>query len=176
MSYPGTVDAGGVPPWIVDGGTQLAGNANAALSANTVYLWAFELSDSTTLGGMRWRMAATATGKTDAGIYDASGTLLASIGATANSANVDNTAAFSAGNITLAKGRYLLALTPGNGTDTYERASNLQVAASNIITRALTATNTSTGTTTPALPPTTGTFVIATLTPTISAYVVGGLA
>ncbi len=164
-------------PWILDGGSQLAGNGNAALAANTVYLWALTLPASTTLRGMRWRMAATATGKTDAGIYSADGsTLYASIGATANVANTVNSAPFSGGDITLAAGRYLLALTPGNGTDTYERTANLQVAANPILVPALTATNTSTGTTTPALPATAGALVVATLAPTITAYVVGGLA
>lgn len=174
MSYASTVDTGQVTPWIVEGASAIAGNGNAILVANTVYLWAFELYSSTVVLGMRWRMAATATGKTDAGIYDSSGNLLASIGATANAANLDQNVNF-ANALNLSPGKYYMALTPGNSTDTYGRVGGL-VAGTITITRAMTATNASTGTTTPALPTSTGGAAASNIMPSLSVVIQGGLA
>src|SRR6266705_6361554 len=173
MGYPSTVDTGQVTPWIVEGISAIAGNGNAVLVANTVYLWAFKLNSPTTILGMRWRMAATATGKTDAGIYDSSGNLLANIGATVNTANLDQSVNFATA-LNLSPGKYYMALTPGNSTDTYGRAGGL-VAGTITITRAMTATNNSTGTTTPVLPGTTGGTAASNLMPSLSAIIQGGL-
>lgn len=161
-------------PWIIDGYSSQPQASNGALTANTVYLYAFEINTTITLTGMRWRMAATATGKTDSGIYDANGNLLASIGATVNTASADNTAAFSGGNLTIPPGRYYMAITPGNATDTYSRLQNLQLGTNPII-RSLTAANNSTGTTTPALPTTTGAVSDSTTYVANSALVLGGI-
>lgn len=173
MGYPTTVDTGQVQPWILDGASQLVSNGTAALTANTVYVWAEEVQANVTITGMRWRMTATTTGNTSAGIYDGNGNLLAQTGSTLNVANVDNAANFATP-LLLSPGRYYLALTPGNGTDTYARAAGLQ-ATTNPITRSFTATNGSTGGTTPSLPPTLGGTTPSALAPALSAIVSGGL-
>ena len=172
MGYPTTVDTGGVSPWLIDAGNIAIGNSNAVLSANTVYLWAFELQASAVITGMRWRVAATATGNTDAGIYDSGGNLLAHTGATANSANVQNSANF-ANALSLPPGKYYMAICPSNATDTYNRVNNIQVGSGSIIERNLTATNNGSA---GVLPSTLGGVSAASNMPTMSAIVSGGLA
>src|SRR5690348_18394183 len=112
-----------IQPWIIEGYSFSPQNSSGTLTANAVYTFAFEVQAPVTITAMRWRMGATATGNTDTGIYDANGNLLAHTGSTANVASVDNTANLLS-SITLAPGRYYMAITPGNATDTYNRLVN----------------------------------------------------
>ena len=172
MGYPASVDTGQVTPWIIDGGNIAVGNSNAVLSANTVYLWAFEIYTWTVFTGMHWKVAATATGTTDAGIYDSNGNLLAHTGAITNVASTQNGAAF-ANSLSLAPGKYYMALCPSNSTDTYNRINNIQIGASdNAIARTYTATNAGTA---GVLPNTTGGTSAASNMPAMAAVTSGGL-
>src|SRR5215469_8117064 len=108
------------PPLIIaDEVISITGVATSTLTANAVYLYAFELNTPTTFSGAKWRMGATTTGTTDIGIYDfATGTKQASLGATTNTASTNMSANFSGGNITLPAGQYFMAMTLSNSTDT----------------------------------------------------------
>lgn len=174
MGYPTTVDTGQVQPWIIDSIATAAGTTNGALVANTVYLWAFELYVPCTITALRWRMGATATGNADLGIYDANGNLLGHTGSSANTASTDNTANLLA-SLTLASGRYYLALSPGNSTDTYTRLATLLGGSTVAINRSFSAANGSTGATSPVLPATTGVISPNTTMPVVSGIVSGGI-
>lgn len=166
MGYPSSVDSGGVAPWaIVEEGIPPSG-ASHVLTANQVYLWGFEIQTPITIDTLTWKMAATVTGTTDVGIYDANGNLLAHSGATTNVANSNNTATLTNA-LSIGPGRYLLALCPSNGTDTY---SGVNAAGSGLV-RSMGCANAATA---GVLPATTGTLSAAGNVPLMRAHVVGG--
>jgi hypothetical protein len=176
MSYPSTVDAGGVSPAIIaTEASSLAGLATTTLAANTIYLYAFELLVTTTFSGAKWRTGSTQTGSADVGIYSSSGTLLANCGGVTGAASTSVSQAFSGGNITLGPGLYYAAFTSANGTDTYV-GINAPVAGGLIESRYRVAANTSSGTPV-ALNAATGTInnPSSTKMPAFSLTVVGGL-
>src|SRR5258708_13650212 len=76
MGYPTTVDTGQVQPQIIDNEVASSTLNTSALSANTVYLWAFELLTNVTITGMRFRNGTTATVATTLGIYTSAGNLI----------------------------------------------------------------------------------------------------
>src|SRR6266567_3875975 len=108
--------SGGAAPWLLNEAITTVGT-NVALVANTVYLIPVEVSGACVCTGIRFRTV-TATGTSDVGIYDVNGNLLAHSGAVANSGALQ-TLNFLAP-LSLAPGRYILAITPGNSTDTYQ--------------------------------------------------------
>ncbi len=113
-----------IAPWTVSNdAASLTGAATTVLTANVVYLYAFEVMASITVTGCKWHMGTTATGTTDVGVYDANGNLLGHTGAVANVASTNMSNALSGGNLTLAPGQYFLALCPSNSTDTYQAVS-----------------------------------------------------
>ena len=118
-----------VQPWVIDMGLGADGSAaSGVLTANVVYLYAFEIpatvGSSLTIAGMRWRMFATVTGTTDIGIYDQNGNLLAHTGVQTNLASQVQSANFASA-LALAPGRYYMGLCPSNSTDTYGRVGSL---------------------------------------------------
>ena len=123
MPYPNTVDAGGIPPAIISSDATAVSAASGVLAGNVVYLYAFEITASIVISSMKFRVTATATGTTDAGIYDSNGNLLTHTGAVTNTANTTMTNALSGGNFSLAPGQYFSALCCSNSTDTYQRVS-----------------------------------------------------
>lgn len=179
MSYPTTVDTGQVQPWLISNEAVAGPSASHTLTANKVYLYAFETMANITIDAMRWAMAATTTGTTDLGIFDASGNLLAHTGTSTNSANVNisaNIAKDGAGNtitsLALAPGRYYTGLCPSNSTDTYQAAAFFT--GTPLIDHAMIATNAGTA---GVLPATTGAIINnTTLVPMVSAHIVGGIA
>lgn len=152
-------------PAIVDADIAV-GTAAAALTANQVYLYAFEINGPCTADAGRWKMGATVTGTTDMGVYNAAGALLAHTGAVVNVANTNMSANFLS-SVTLAPGRYFLALCPSNGTDTYNRASAVGTG----ISRTCQATNAGTA---GVLPSTTGTILQNGTCPVMAMHIVGG--
>lgn len=175
MGYPTTVDTGQVQPWIIEGYSFIPQNSSGTLTpANSVWTFSFEVTANITVTAMRWRMGATATGNSDLGIYDSGGNLLGHTGSVANTASVDCTANLTA-NLTLAPGRYYMAITNGNTTDTYNRLVN-ETAGTPLIHRAGVAANTSTGGITPSLPSTLGAISATPNYVTCSAIVSGGIA
>ena len=125
MSYASTVDTGQVQPWVIDMGMGADGSAaSGTLTANTVYMFPFELLANVTITGMRWRMFVTVTGTTDIGIYDSGGNLLAHTGTQVNAASQVQSANF-ASVLALSPGRYYMALCPSNSTDTYGRVGSM---------------------------------------------------
>lgn len=161
-----------VQPWIIDNLGIAPAASSHTLTANKGYLWAFELLAPCTITAMRWFMAATVTGTSDAGIYDGSGNLLSHTGAVTNVANVDNSANLLS-SLALSPGRYYMALCPSNSTDTYMSISGLQDVATPSLTRVLfTVTNGSAG----VLPSTTGGIALSNRIPVLAAVVSGGIA
>jgi len=158
-------------PQIIDNEAASYTGNTSALTANTIYLWAFELSVPVIIVGMRWRNAATATGSTNMGIYTAAGNLVAGsdTGAVANAVNTTKTFTYGSP-VVLQPGQYFLAISCNNGTDTFNALTPGFTDAS----RARRATNTlATG----ALPATTGAIVVLTsFAPAMAALVSGGLA
>jgi len=135
MGYPSSVDTGQIiPAALYDG--EIASQATAtALVANTAYLVGVTLNVNAVLTGIRVRCDAGGNGHYDVGIYDASGTngapgnLLAHAAATATSlatsAGANNlTPALIGGNLSLAPGRYWLALWCDNATDTWQKVAS----------------------------------------------------
>lgn len=129
MSYPNSVDSGGVQPlWVGSDVWPPAAGVTTTLVTNQCYLYAFELQASTTFSGGTWHNGSTATGTSDIGVYTFAGTQLAHSGATANVASTTTTANFIGGNITLAPGQYFIALCCSNNTDTYHAESGVATA------------------------------------------------
>jgi hypothetical protein len=160
-------------PWMIDTVGDISGNST--LTANTVYAWSFELYAFTTpVNKIRWKMAATATGNADAGFYDNNGNLLSNVGSTANVANSDVTGTLGTA-LNLGPGLYYIALSPGNSTDTYGRATGLYPGAGGRVTRAVTGANASTGGTTPVLPATLGALTASNSMPIVSGLVTTGI-
>src|SRR5947209_8243171 len=106
------------PLIVSDGETIGLMGSSQTLTANAVYLWAFEIFALTTFTGAKLRIVATATGTTDIGIYTFTGSLLIDTGAIANVANTNMSNNFTA-NLSIDKGQYFMALCPSNATDTY---------------------------------------------------------
>lgn len=166
MGQPSSVDSGGIAPWsIVEEGMAPQGTSHV-LTTNQVYLWGFETNVAITIDVLYWKMAATATGTTDIGVYDASGNLLTHSGATANSANANNSVTLTNA-LSLGPGRYMLGLCPSNGTDTY---IDINAAGSGLI-RTMGCANAGTA---GVLPATTGALSAAGNTPIMRAHIVGG--
>jgi len=171
MGYPTTVDTGQVQPQIIDNEVASYTLNTSALSANTVYLWAFELSTSVVITGMRFRNGTTATGATNLGIYTAAGNLVAGsdTGAQTDAVSTTKTATYATP-VVLGPGQYFLALACNNATDTFNALTPAFTDAS----RAKRATNVLAA---GALPATTGAIVINTsFAPALAALVSGGLA
>ena len=162
FTYPPT------PAIISDEVAALVG-ASTVLSANTVYLSAFELNAPTVVLGVRWVMVATVTGTTNIGIYTMAGNLVSGsdTGARTNVASSDNTFTYATP-VLLSPGQYLMALAPSNSTDTYlERAvTSTGACRERRATNALAAG---------ALPATTGAFVITGNFPAYALTIQGGL-
>src|SRR5258708_2705457 len=120
MGYPTTVDTGQVQPQIIDNEVASYTLNTSALSANTVYLWAFELLTNVTITGMRFRNGTTATGATNLGIYTAAGNLIAGsdTGAQTDAVSTTKTATYGSP-VVLGPGQYFLALACNNATDTF---------------------------------------------------------
>lgn len=156
------------PAIISDEVASLAGSSTV-LSANTVYLSAFELQAPTVVLGVKWIMVATATGKTNIGIYTLAGNLVAGsdTGQQTNTASSDNSFTYGT-SVLLSPGQYLMALAPSNSTDTY-------------LVRAVTATGAcrerraTNAMSAGALPSTTGAFVVTGNFPAYSLTIQGGL-
>ncbi len=167
MSSPSTVDTGQVSPWTVTQAEIIQGASSSTLGANTVYCYVFELLATTTFSGTKVKMGATVTGTVDVGIYDSGGNLLIHSGATAPTANTVSSITFTS--TTLNPGRYIMAMTPSNSTDTYFRTGSIAAG----MERAYTATTTGTS---GVLPNTTGTLNTTTSCASMSLIVVGGSA
>lgn len=171
MGYPSSVDTGYIAPAIVSNeGANLPGALTQALSANTVYLYTFELQAGITIVSATWHMGATVTGKTNMGIYTLAGSLVAGsdTGQVTNVASSDNTFTYSTP-ILLSAGQYLMALAPNNSTDTYLARSS---GANTAPYRGRKATN---GLSAGALPSTTGILGTISTQPACSLNVQGGL-
>jgi hypothetical protein len=174
MGYPSTVDAGGVAPLIIEPNELLAAaSLTTTLATNTVYLWAFEVSATTVVTGIKYRMGATVTGTANMGIYAFNGSSSSLItgsdtGAHTNAASQDNSVTYGTA-ITLSPGQYLMALAPSNNTDTYFART---VGGTTLASRIRLATNAlSAG----ALPPTTGALTTSSIGPICSLTIQGGL-
>lgn len=156
--------------WIIgDYSAQLSGTSGT-VTGNQVYLYAFEVRANELVSGVRLRIGATATGTTDAGIYDSGGNLLTHSGAVANTANTNQTFSFSSA-YALSPGQYFLAVCLSNSTDTITRLSGQS--ANTPQGRFKTATNTAT---LGVLPPTTGGYSNGSVVVAMEAITVGGLA
>ena len=106
-------------PWLLNE-TIITVGTSATLVANTVYLIPVEVTGYCSCTGIRFRTT-IATGTSDVGIYDVNGNLLGHSGATAN-AVATSTFNFTSA-ILLSPGRYILAITPSNSTDSYSTHS-----------------------------------------------------
>lgn len=119
-----------IPPALISNEIAgLTGNTGA-ISANTVYLYTFELQNGTLIVSVACRLSATATGTTNIGIYSYNGSLAAGANLVAGSdtgakTNVANSTLLTtyASPIILGPGIYFLALSNNNGTDTYQTLS-----------------------------------------------------
>lgn len=158
------------PPLILGSDTLMAGSGTAVLAANTVYLYEIVVQVPVTVINMRWKMGSTATGTSDAGIYDSGGNLLGHTGATTNTASQNMNVAMIA-NVLLSPGKYFIALCPSNATDTYSRINLLGTTGSAIMP-AYTATNSGTA---GVLPATTGGTTLSGTCPVIAAAISGGI-
>ncbi len=157
------------PPWY--GIENTNAGASHTLTANTVYLTAMYLPATSVVTGIRFALAATAAGNVDVGIYDLNGNLIVNKGSTTISGLANTNPTFSfASPVVLPQGRYLIAITPGAATDTFITQTALQAG----LVQSWTATNASTGTTSPALPSSTGTLVNAAQRFVINAVIQGG--
>ena len=167
---------GQIAPLIIAPEGIIAGGSSAALTANTVYLYKFVQQVGVTVTGMLWKATTTAAGNVNLGIYSGDGnTLLGSTGSVANTTtNNVSSAALSGGNLYLPPGVYYLAMTVGSASDTFTRTNNLGSAGHPIVA-VYTATNNSTGTTSPVLPSTLGGVTMSAVLPALGAYVVGGI-
>lgn len=141
------------------------------LATGVEYLYAFKIDTPVSVTAIRWDMGATATGKTNAGIYTFAGALVAGSdsGQVVNSASATNT--FSYGTpVYLPPGQYFMAIACTNNTDTY---------AGKILTNAYStsnhrrATNSVSGT---ALNNVTGGYTTTTICIACSLVLSGGLA
>lgn len=152
--------------------TGLAGVLTITLTANTVYLYLFEVLAPVTITGVKWRMGATTTGHTNIGVYTYAGNLVSGTdsGAQLNTAN--NSLSFTyASAVTLPVGSYFLALATDTATDTYEGIT--APTGGSIISRHRAATNVLAA---GALPATTGAIVTAgTKVPGVALQVSGGI-
>lgn len=158
------------PPWY---GVETDTNAGAShtQTANAVSLVGMYLPATTVVTGIRIALAATAAGNVDVGIYDTNGNLIVNKGSTSISGLANTNPTFSfASPVALSAGRYLLAITAGANTDTFLTQTGLQAG----LVQAWTATNNSTGTTSPALPSTTGTLVTTGQRFVMNAVIQGG--
>jgi hypothetical protein len=157
------------PPWY--GTENTNAGASHVLTANNVYLTGIYLPATSVVTGIRFALAATAAGNVDVGIYDANGNLIVNKGSTSISGLANTNPTFSfASPVVLSAGRYLIALTPGAATDTFMTQVGLQSG----LVQSWTATNTSTGTTSPTLPASTGTLVNSAQRFVINAVIQGG--
>lgn len=161
------------PQFIGTEATGLAGALTILLTANTVYLYLFEVPPTgITIIGVKWRMGATATGTSNIGIYTYAGALVAGSDTGAQTNNANNSMSFTYGSaITLSSGSYFLALAPSNSTDTYEGIT--APTGGSILSRYRAATNALSG---GALPATTGTILTAgTKIPGCALAISGGI-
>ncbi len=111
-------------PWLLNESVGTAGTANA-LTANTVYLIPVEVNAPCVATGIRFRIGTATTPSTsDVGIYDMNGNLLGHSGVVTNIASTTITLSFTSP-IVLSPGRYMLAITPGNSTDTYLQGAGI---------------------------------------------------
>ena len=158
-------------PQIIDNEVaSLTGTVTNTASANTVYLWAFELYTGVTITGFRWRTGATGAGHTNCGIYTATGNLIAGsdTGATNDGVNTTTTATYVTA-VTLSPGQYFIALAC-DAADTFQAVGPAVTNNS----RAKRATNVLAA---GALPLTTGAIVAnVAFVPGFAALISGGLA
>lgn len=158
-------------PFILTDNSLLAGGASGVLTANTVYVLAVQIQSGLILAipAMTWKTTATTTGTTDAGIYDANGNQLSHTGAIANVATSNMRS-----NLLIAQklpsGKYYLAMTPSNSTDTYTRVTNFGTV--NAIAACYTAANAGTA---GVLPATLGALTVTAIMPVIGAAITGGI-
>lgn len=148
-----------------------SGNSTLALTANNVYVYAFEIAGPVTITAVRWRMGGTATGHSNMALYTFAGSLVSGsdTGAQVNTASAANTFTYSTA-ISLQAGQYYLALACDNSTDTY--LGGAVTVATDALSRARVATNAlSAG----AMPSTLGTISTVAKQPAMAALTSGGL-
>ncbi|SRR6266702_3361618 len=140
------------------------------VTANIVYLYAFEVQAPLSVASVRWGMGATATGTTNMGIYTAAGNLVPGSDTTAKTNVASSTNINTYGTaVYLAPGQYYLALACSNATDTYNGKSLANAYSTSRHRRA--ANTVSVG----ALPSTTGAISTTTIALGVAAVPVGGL-
>ncbi len=106
-------------PWLLNE-TIITVGSSVLLVANTVYLIPVEVTGYCVATGIRFKTT-IATGTSDVGIYDVNGNLLGHSGATANAVATSTFNFISP--IPLSPGRYMLAITPSNSSDSYSSHS-----------------------------------------------------
>jgi hypothetical protein len=91
------------------------------VSTGIEYLYAFKTDTPISVTAIRWDMGATATGKTNAGIYTLAGALVtgSDSGQQVNTASATNTFSYGGSPVYLPPGQYFIAIACTNGTDTY---------------------------------------------------------
>ena len=107
-------------PWVLVAGDPAAGSGGA-LATNTSYLAGVTVEAPMTITALSCVATGTPTGHVDLGIYDANGNLLGHTGVQALAAGVNRFTLSAA--MSLAPGRYYLALWIDNGTDAILKAS-----------------------------------------------------
>lgn len=158
------------PLWIVCNDAVAYNAGSSLLTANTVYMMAFELYGIATVNSIGYRTGVTETGTTDGGIYDVNGNLLAHTGAITNVVTTTMKNALPSP-LVIGPGLYYVALCPSLSTDNYSRISSAQ---GETLGHQRTATNTGTS---GVLPTTTG-VISSTLnsnTPAMIVLLSGGL-
>ena len=171
MSYPASVDSGGIAPVIISNEpANIGGNVTSTVTALAVLLYAFEIQASVSVTAARWHMGTTATGTANMAIYTAAGALVSGsdTGAVTNVASSDVTFTYTTP-IPLAAGQYFMAFSSLNNTDTYlgHAAAN-----SSPVYRGRKATNAQAA---GAMPTTTGTIVATNLNVGCALILSGGL-
>ena len=106
------------PLIICNDGASLSGSVSATLTANRVYLYAFELQVSVTVLKARYRTGATTTGACNMAIYTFAGNLVAGTDTGAQTNVASTTTDFTYTAFNLGPGQFYLALACNNGTDT----------------------------------------------------------
>ena len=173
MSYPASVDTGGIAEQILEcPGLELAaGGATGTVGAGTVYLYLVKLDAQTIVTNMRTHCGGTAAGAVlDMGVYSLDGTtLLAHTGPVTGTAGATISPALLA-NVTLPPGFYWLAFSDNSGSNVYSRAGTLAVPGA--LSSIRVATNTYSG----GLPTTLGALLApASAIPVWSGVALGGL-
>jgi hypothetical protein len=91
-------------------------------TANKAYLHPFCINEELTIYGMGWFNGATINGNVDAGIVDDQGSLLTSVGSTAQ-AGANSIQTVNCADITIGPGNYYLALVSDSATATFFRVA-----------------------------------------------------